>query len=204
MITVGLEWVKAPMYSWRLQIGVIVCWVNWDKKINQFIIWKKSNQVGRLGYAKPSVVLKPQKVQFPDSVKISFIATSDNHTVFLSSNRRAYACGSNQIGQLGLGPDVKAVDLPRAINFGEGQIFCILAPFLMKINDWLPRNRPKVLSGYCSTCFKISLGILVLEKKIWKYSGFRSVFLDIILKKVSQKTISQLSEIFMGLISYRI
>ena len=80
----------------------------------------KSNQVGRLGYAKPSVVLKPQKVQFPDSVKISFISTSDNHTVFISKNGRAYVCGSNQIGQLGLGPDIKAVELPRVINFGEG------------------------------------------------------------------------------------
>lgn len=67
----------------------------------------QSNQKGRLGYAEPSVVLYPKEIKFPDSIKIAFISTSDNHSVLISTTGRTYVIGSNQFGQIGLGTEVR-------------------------------------------------------------------------------------------------
>ena len=67
----------------------------------------QSNQKGRLGYPAPPAVLNPKRIVFPEAVKISYVATSDNHSVLISDNGRAYVFGSNSHGQLGLGGDTQ-------------------------------------------------------------------------------------------------
>ena len=65
----------------------------------------QSNQPGRLGYPEPSVVLTPKRVIFPESsllLKIGCISTSDNHSVFISTNGKVFVVGSNIHSQLGL------------------------------------------------------------------------------------------------------
>ncbi|CBY34800.1 unnamed protein product [Oikopleura dioica] len=76
----------------------------------------QSNQKGRLGYAAPPAVLNPKRIVFPEAVKISYVATSDNHSVLISDNGRAYVFGSNSHGQLGLGGDTQFVESPRCVH----------------------------------------------------------------------------------------
>eukprot|EP00762_Andalucia_godoyi_P004254 ANDGO_05584.mRNA.1 Ultraviolet-B receptor UVR8 len=77
---------------------------------------------GRLGHGSQNDEALPREISFfsSRSIRIVKISAGFEHSVFLDDTGKAYACGSNAFGQLGQGPKMDHIAMPREIQFKEG------------------------------------------------------------------------------------
>ncbi|CCW70188.1 unnamed protein product [Phytomonas sp. Hart1] len=81
--------------------------------------WGLGNN-GRLGHGDEADVLHPTPVRALSAVDIVEVACGSFHTVFLTADGRAYACGDNQAGQCGA-VGVFAVVFPQPLRVPGGR-----------------------------------------------------------------------------------
>jgi alpha-tubulin suppressor-like RCC1 family protein len=79
-----------------------------------------NNEFGQLGIGNNSNIIEPVQVIFPIDARIIKVTCGTNHTLFLSSNGRIFACGLNNFGQIGNATEEnqnKPVELSCSVTF---------------------------------------------------------------------------------------
>lgn len=90
---------------------------------NNNIIGWGSNFNGKLGTMSPNNhYCKPTKITFFNTIQIKIISIKcgDDHTMFLTSKKEIYVCGSNHCNQLGLDDVSKNIFIPQKLNLSGG------------------------------------------------------------------------------------
>jgi alpha-tubulin suppressor-like RCC1 family protein len=79
-----------------------------------------NNEFGQLGHGNNMNAFEPFQVIFPSNTAIIKATCGTNHSLFLSSDRKIFACGLNHFGQIGNGTEDNQnipVELQCSVNF---------------------------------------------------------------------------------------
>jgi len=83
-------------------------------------------KTGALGHENSTFKSSPEKIEYFENHQIIIRQAScgSHHTMFVDQNGKTYACGSNHMGQLGLG-NKESKYIPTLLNFNQGKIIQI-------------------------------------------------------------------------------
>mmetsp|Transcript_13513 Transcript_13513/g.38399 ORF Transcript_13513/g.38399 Transcript_13513/m.38399 type:complete len:390 (+) Transcript_13513:16-1185(+) len=83
---------------------------------------------GPLGLGTEKTCVTPTRISFFDAIPIRQVTGGAFHSLFLAQDGRAFACGRNHCGQLGLGSDTtKNVSVPVLVDIGDRRAIAVAA-----------------------------------------------------------------------------
>jgi len=91
------------------------------------------NETSQLGLGDSNDRFVPTLIQELTGHQIVEIATGKSHTLFLTSEGKVLACGSNNEGQCGIGKKSKDIDVPKLIAYDGPPIVSVAAGSLFSV-----------------------------------------------------------------------